>query len=340
MAIMMNNGIETGAKFQNKLISIYRNSDEPKDAELVEASIPSVKEFKKDIPAEYWYVDKNYFLADPGSNNQHGTYGLKGNSRAYAAMTDGRSQFVYDEETAMKREKTVRGSKYPGINDQGNAVDKQQPNHCIRPIIVFNGEYMTYGNTFTVKSNGKPFEFVVISNARINGSDKFQITAFPTKYVATPQSVNLSDAVNEVIKFANSIEHEKSTKETVKDDDSRKKVTLRKVAVADEPETQEASTEEPVAESFKEDGTVPGYWYFTVHGIGPGTLPRGVAVEDCFEGKNSKGTYGDFVRLDRALTEEEVEYFDLQMESPKEYQIPIILEDLSEEDINILLNEQ
>ena len=53
------------------------------------------------------------------------------------------------------------------------------------------------------------------------------------------------------------------------------------------------------------------YWYFTTHGIGPGTIPRGVKVLDVKEGQNKKGTWGDFICLDAVLNTSELKEFDL-----------------------------
>jgi hypothetical protein len=53
------------------------------------------------------------------------------------------------------------------------------------------------------------------------------------------------------------------------------------------------------------------YWYFTTHGIGPGTIPRGVKVLDVKEGQNKKGTWGDFICLDAVLNTDELKEFDL-----------------------------
>ena len=51
-------------------------------------------------------------------------------------------------------------------------------------------------------------------------------------------------------------------------------------------------------------------YYFTTHGTGPGTLPKGVTVVEVIEGKNSKGTMGDWIKPSRLLTEEEMKYYD------------------------------
>lgn len=51
-------------------------------------------------------------------------------------------------------------------------------------------------------------------------------------------------------------------------------------------------------------------WYFTTHGTGPGTLPKGVSVEKVLEGTNSKGTVGIWVKPSRPLTQEEIKYYD------------------------------
>ncbi len=53
------------------------------------------------------------------------------------------------------------------------------------------------------------------------------------------------------------------------------------------------------------------YWYFTTHGIGPGTIPPGVHILDVKEGQNKKGTWGDYICLDAILNTSELREFDL-----------------------------
>lgn len=53
------------------------------------------------------------------------------------------------------------------------------------------------------------------------------------------------------------------------------------------------------------------YWYFTTHGIGPGTIPKGVHILDVKEGQNKKGTWGDYICLDAILNTSELREFDL-----------------------------
>ena len=53
------------------------------------------------------------------------------------------------------------------------------------------------------------------------------------------------------------------------------------------------------------------YWYFTTHGIGPGTIPPGVHLLDVVEGQNKKGTWGDFICLDAILNTSELRQYDL-----------------------------
>jgi len=53
------------------------------------------------------------------------------------------------------------------------------------------------------------------------------------------------------------------------------------------------------------------YWYFTTHGIGPGTLPKDVNILDTQEGQNRKGTWGDYLLLDAVLNTDELREYDL-----------------------------
>lgn len=65
------------------------------------------------------------------------------------------------------------------------------------------------------------------------------------------------------------------------------------------------------------------YWYWTKHGLGPGTLPKGVNVLDAKEGQNQKGTWGVFVLLDAVLNTDELREYDLIELAPKEERKPL-----------------
>lgn len=54
------------------------------------------------------------------------------------------------------------------------------------------------------------------------------------------------------------------------------------------------------------------FWYFTRHGLGPGTLPKGVEILDVKEDDN----WGTYIKLDKVLTTQELEYFDLKEKIP------------------------
>lgn len=59
------------------------------------------------------------------------------------------------------------------------------------------------------------------------------------------------------------------------------------------------------------------YWYFTTHGVGPGSIPKGINVLKVVEGKNDKGTLGDYVLLDAVLNTDELKEYDLRELAPK-----------------------
>jgi len=54
-----------------------------------------------------------------------------------------------------------------------------------------------------------------------------------------------------------------------------------------------------------------GWWYFTTHGVGPGTIPKDLNVLEIRDGQNNKGTWGTFVRLDGIVNTSELSYYDL-----------------------------
>lgn len=58
------------------------------------------------------------------------------------------------------------------------------------------------------------------------------------------------------------------------------------------------------------------YWYFTTHGVQPGSIPKGVNVLDIVEGESRGGMQGTFVMLDAILNTSELKEFDMKEESP------------------------
>lgn len=75
-------------------------------------------------------------------------------------------------------------------------------------------------------------------------------------------------------------------------------------------------------ESFEKEGGP--FWYYTMHGLGPGMLPSGVEVVDVYEDDN----YNTWVALDKVLDTEELDYYELREEKPPIY------ESLNEEKID------
>lgn len=59
------------------------------------------------------------------------------------------------------------------------------------------------------------------------------------------------------------------------------------------------------------------FWYFTTHGVQPGSIPKGVHVLEIRDGRNDKGTMGTFVALDGVLTYDELREYDMKEMSPK-----------------------
>lgn len=61
----------------------------------------------------------------------------------------------------------------------------------------------------------------------------------------------------------------------------------------------------------KESYTDKPYWYFTTHGVMPGSVPKNIEIIEIRDGRNRKGTMGTFVALDRVLTTDELKRYDL-----------------------------
>lgn len=60
------------------------------------------------------------------------------------------------------------------------------------------------------------------------------------------------------------------------------------------------------------------YWYFTTHGVGPGSVPKDLNVLEVKDGQNRKGTHGTFVCLDGVLNTSELREYDMQELTPPE----------------------
>lgn len=56
------------------------------------------------------------------------------------------------------------------------------------------------------------------------------------------------------------------------------------------------------------------FWYYTKHGIGPGTLPKDVQVVDIYEDDD----FGTYVALDSVLTADELQEYELKEQTPPE----------------------
>ena len=59
------------------------------------------------------------------------------------------------------------------------------------------------------------------------------------------------------------------------------------------------------------------YWYFTTHGVQPGSVPKGVNVLEVRDGVNDRGTKGTFVLLDAILNTSELKDYDMRELAPK-----------------------
>ena len=60
------------------------------------------------------------------------------------------------------------------------------------------------------------------------------------------------------------------------------------------------------------------YWYFTTHGVQPGSIPKDLHVLEVRDGENERGTQGTFVMLDGVLNTSELRKYDMRELAPKE----------------------
>lgn len=54
------------------------------------------------------------------------------------------------------------------------------------------------------------------------------------------------------------------------------------------------------------------YWYFTTHGVQPGSIPRDLNVLEIRDGQNDRGTWGTYVMLDGVLNTSELKKYDMR----------------------------
>lgn len=60
------------------------------------------------------------------------------------------------------------------------------------------------------------------------------------------------------------------------------------------------------------------YWYFTTHGVQPGSVPKGVNILEIRDGVSKNGMSGTFVCLDAVLNTSELKEYDMKEEVPVE----------------------
>lgn len=58
------------------------------------------------------------------------------------------------------------------------------------------------------------------------------------------------------------------------------------------------------------------YWYFTTHGVQPGSVPKGVGILEIRDGVSKNGMSGTFVCLDAILNTSELKEYDMKEERP------------------------
>ena len=78
------------------------------------------------------------------------------------------------------------------------------------------------------------------------------------------------------------------------------------VAPSDEPEDIESS------EEFFDKGEGAEYWYFTTHGVQPGSVPKGLEIIDVVDRPE-----GSYFLTNRVLTTDSLKYYDIKERAPK-----------------------
>lgn len=70
-----------------------------------------------------------------------------------------------------------------------------------------------------------------------------------------------------------------------------------------------------ITAAYRNDGLIDdeGYWFFTTHGVQPGSIPKHANVLDIKDTPN-----GSYVKLDRFLTTDELRNYDMKEQSPED----------------------
>ena len=66
------------------------------------------------------------------------------------------------------------------------------------------------------------------------------------------------------------------------------------------------------SEEYMDMGSGLFYWYFTRHGVGPGSVPRGLNIIDIIDTPR-----GSYFLTDRVLTTKSLNFYDIQEKSPE-----------------------
>lgn len=78
----------------------------------------------------------------------------------------------------------------------------------------------------------------------------------------------------------------------------------------------ESLNEGRYSDAYDDEIKRQGWWYFTTHGVQPGSIPKDLHVLEVRDGKNEKGTMGTFIRLDGILNTSELREFDMKEMRP------------------------
>lgn len=143
--------------------------------------------------------------------------------------------------------------------------------------------------------------------------------------------ITMLDAVEESEKVQDDIEKEmEEHSEKVK---LNKVIGAEKQPVPDMPEIPKLTLDESLFDDFDStklnEGIIKrysdvqpeevknrGWWYFTTHGVQPGSIPDDLNVLEIRDGVNSAGVEGTFVRLDGILNTFELKDYDMKEEPP------------------------
>lgn len=203
---------------------------------------------------------------------------------------------------------------------------------------------------------GDDWEVIQLNESKEDNIEKFYVAAYFDENMRGLEDNLMTDNFDEAIDFIHHYANNGNTVEIKNQITGERQVYspdewMEEIEYGDIPQQVKKLNESSEIKRYSD--VIPKeqrkFWYFTTHGVMPGSIPKGVNVLETREGKNDKGTNGTFVCLDAILNTSELKEYDLKEMVPqdlresvdtkflidREKEILNILKDIWVEDINV-----